>query len=77
MARADRRHQTELVIERRAVVHRRHRQAAPELHRYHKNDPMGRCGNRHCSICSMERAWKHLERKRERVDGHRAEREAA
>ncbi len=77
MSRADRRHRTELVVERRAAVQRRHRQDVPDQHRYHKNDPMGRCGNRHCSVCSIHAIQKHLDKKRERVEGHQYEREVA
>ncbi len=76
MNRAARRHRTELVIARRAFVHRRYRQDVPDTHRYHKDDPMGHCGNR-CSVCMAQIGWKLLCKKRERVEGHRQEREAA
>lgn len=79
MSRADRRYRTELTIARRVECNRIvfHYAAQVSPHEFHKNDPTGACGNRGCRICSWERVWKRLNKKRERIEGHRAETEAA
>lgn len=75
-SRGVRRSRTELTIARRLARHRRHDQAADNPHRYHKNDPMGMCGSRHCSTCAVLRKLKAEKKKRERVTGRKQEKDA-
>lgn len=75
MERAERRNRTDLVIARRLALHRRYGQADMKPHQLHKHDTMGHCSHRSCSICSLERAWKRQEKKRERAQLKRAERD--
>jgi hypothetical protein len=72
--RAIRRFRTELTVARRLSRHRRYDQAAENPHRYHKNDPLGMCGNRHCSVCAVRRTIKRAEKKAERSQGRAQER---
>lgn len=73
MNRAERRTRTEKVIGRRLRISRAVNERTTPVagHRYAKNDSLGSCGNRHCSICAYERADKRMTKRRERYEGKR------
>lgn len=73
MNRAERRHQTDLVIKHREWLNRDYHSESSKRkgHFFAKRDSTGNCGNKHCSVCLVMRWIKRLDKRRERYSARR------